>query len=808
MDLLLTRIERAALLHDIGKLVLRANPARQTHSAAGVEFLRRFAEPEDADILRAVGHHHAADLRSAHLAVDDFSYIIYEADNLASGSDRRKNEGEAAGFSRSEPLHNIFETFGESGQGEAGTFHLQGLLADERLEFPHPRTEVKASADAYQELYQHLEANVQRCSPFKMEIHELMRVLEGILSYVPSSTALDEVADISLYDHLRLTAAYAAVLFGYLQQSNISDYHEALFLKPQKLRETETALLVSGDLSGIQQFIYTIPSKGALKSLRGRSFYLEILMENIADEILARLGLNRTSLLYTGGGHFYLLLAKTAETEQALAEAREQINDWLLAHFGMRLYLALAWTPCRTLDFLAEGNTRAVFQGCSHELGAQKLSRYSEAQLARLFSPESDEMGQLAAGRECRICHTSTLALVPYGEDGGEACPLCANLYTFGERILSRDVFCVTEQEEPDALPVPGLGRELFLTALSEKEAEAQPDFVRLYVKNKMLTGKQLMTTLWLGDYTAREQKAVLSFEELSQRSGGSPEALGIKRLGVLRADVDNLGAAFLAGFAPQYATLSRMAALSRALSLFFKRYMNELCAGRLSDAYEGEVRAFSLFGREKKAARDVHIVYSGGDDLFLVGAWDDLLELSVDIYRAFQRFTAGRLTFSAGLGLFAAKTPVSEMARQVGELEDVAKSHPGKNSIALFGTAVGTETEAYCWPDFIDKVCGEKLAFLQSEFASPSQPVKEKIILGKSAAYRLLSLLTAGGEGVNLARFAYVLARMDPGRKSAAYPAYERVRQQLYPWYRSAEDRRQLTTALELLIYSIREKG
>ena len=42
-------------------------------------------------------------------------------------------------------------------------------------------------------------------------------------------------------------------------------------------------LLYSLDLSGIQDFIYTITSDGALKALRARSFYLELLTEHLVD---------------------------------------------------------------------------------------------------------------------------------------------------------------------------------------------------------------------------------------------------------------------------------------------------------------------------------------------------------------------------------------------------------------------------------------------------------------------------------------------------------------------------------------------
>ena len=115
MDDLCERIERAALLHDIGKLVQRANAATGTHAEAGVTFLERFAEDADRDILRAVGHHHADDLKNLRGTADDISYIIYEADNLAAASDRRVTNESAGGFSPAANLQSVFDLFGEGG---------------------------------------------------------------------------------------------------------------------------------------------------------------------------------------------------------------------------------------------------------------------------------------------------------------------------------------------------------------------------------------------------------------------------------------------------------------------------------------------------------------------------------------------------------------------------------------------------------------------------------------------------------------------------------------------------------------------
>ena len=834
MDDLCERVERAALLHDIGKLVLRANPGKETHSEAGAKFLARFLQEDDADILRAVRCHHAEELKRLQSADDDISYIVYEADNLAAASDRRTLEEGSGGFSAAANLESVFNLFGSPmSQGTRNAFYLRGLVSEGgQMQFPHARQDMKASVSEYQELYQHLEANFLRKSPGKMQLNELLRVLEGILSYVPSSTARAEAADISLYDHVRLTAAYAAAMVQYFKAHGITDYKKHTTGEGGRaMRKEEMYLLVSADVSGIQPFIYAIPSKGALKSLRGRSFYLEILLENIADELLAACSMSRSGLLYTGGGHFYLLLPNTEKVQALLAKYHEAINDWMMRYFGDGLYLAMAWAPCSAEEFRAEtaeeaqeaggkekSGTQAVFRRLSEMLEKEKLSRYSSSQLAALFSPESACNRVRDAARECSICHTSSTELVPYrGEEGTDACPMCANLYLFGQRILEEDVFCVSPEKREESLPLPGLGRELYLSAESLAGVERLPYAAeRLYIKNKVYTGESLATHLWLGDYTARRDGRVMEFSELAESSGGTADGKGIRRLGVLRADVDNLGVAFRAGFPAMYATLTRTAVLSRQLSLFFKHYINALCRGEVCGVNESEAVKFSLFGREKKKERDIHIVYSGGDDIFLLGAWDDIVELAVDLQRAFQRFTSGRLHFSAGIGFFKDKCPVAEMARKAGELESLAKSLPGKDAVALFGTALEgfgdaakERAQVYRWDDFIDGVCGTKLAFLQQNISFV--PVKEsrRMFMGKSAVYRLLRLLEAERKSVQLARFAYVLARLEPDRAHAAsQEAYQRIRRQFYEWYKKPQDRRELSTALQFVIYSIREKG
>ena len=176
----------------------------------------------------------------------------------------------------------------------------------------------------------------------------------------------------------------------------------------------------------------------------------------------------------------------------------------------------------------------------------------------------------------------------------------------------------------------------------------------------------------------------------------------------MLRADVDNLGQAFVSGFdnpenGNRYVTLSRTATLSRHLSLFFKLHINQILR-------EG---SFSINGKEAHS-RNATICYSGGDDLFLVGAWNEIVELAVDIREKFKRYTQGTLTISAGIGMYEASYPISVIADEVAKLEEKAKELPGKDAVTVFGTGEST----WHWEDFTQRVIQEKYKVIYDFFA------------------------------------------------------------------------------------------
>ena len=77
-------------------------------------------------------------------------------------------------------------------------------------------------------------------------------------------------------------------------------------------------------------------------------------------------------------------------------------------------------------------------------------------------------------------------------------------------------------------------------------------------------------------------------------------------------------------------------------------------------------------------------MIYSGGDDVFIVGAWNDIIELSVDLRRKFEQYTQGTLSISAGIGVYDFSYPIAAIAEETGRMESESKRMPEKNAVTL----------------------------------------------------------------------------------------------------------------------------
>ena len=818
---------KGALLHDIGKVCYRAMKKRINHSKLGGDFLEQHLKlnEETERLLNCVRYHHKDYLQKAKLDKNDLAYIVYEADNIASGMDRRENEGEEKGFDPKLNLDSIFSVFYSDKEIQvANKYPL--IYKDINKAFNYPRKDISLATNSnYEALLNKIKSHFITKDISQISINQLLQILEEGFSYVPSSTNRAEVCDISLYVHSKITSAVASCMKLYFDEQQIQDYKKYCFNSGNKIfRNEKIYLLVSGDISGIQDFIYTIPSKGALKTLRGRSLYIDLLLEEFIDEYLEQIGLSRANVLYSGGGHFYILAPNIENIKKSIDKLQAKMNRWLMENIGINLYLAIGTAECSANNLMkseAQGNLFAIV---NKKLKDDKTIRYSKDEdfLEHIFNVEKEKD---TAKKECNICHNLVDKLWKYNSDEEIACEFCLNLYKLGQDILTQDlVFVISEEKIDGGIKIFGKDKDLYMYAVNIEDIDMfKGKILRIYSKNNLLEN-DLAIRLYLADYSAKnENDEVMTFDDLAKSSCKIDK--GIKRLGVLRLDVDDLGIAFSSGFVSdkdkiednlRYATLSRYADLSKDISMFFKVAINKICAGDLIGCVDFEEKAFNILGIAKAQKRKVNIIYAGGDDLFLVGAWDEVLEVAIDINRAFKQFTNGRLTLSAGMAMFSPTYPISKMAEIAGLLVQMSKNRKDKNSIALFGMETNLKANGkpeckhiYTWADFEMKVCKEKMNYLLARLSFDGDKFN-KLSVGKSLIYRLMDLIQLTDEDkLNIARFAYVLARMQPkqDKDEQKRKVYEDFVSKMYQWINNNEDKKQLATALNLLVYYLRDK-
>lgn len=818
---------KGALLHDIGKVCYRAIKKRINHSKLGGDFLEQYlkSNEETERLLNCVRYHHKDYLQKAKLDKNDLAYIVYEADNIASGMDRRENEGEEKGFDPKLNLDSIFSVFYSDKEIQvANKYPL--IYKDINKAFNYPRKDISLATNSnYEALLNKIKSHFITKDINQISINQLLQIIEEGFSYVPSSTNRAEVCDISLYVHSKITSAVASCMKLYFDEQQIQDYKKYCFNSGSKIfRNEKIYLLVSGYISGIQDFIYTIPSKGALKTLRGRSLYIDLLLEEFIDEYLEQIGLSRANVLYSGGGHFYILAPNIEDTKKAIDKLQAKMNRWLMENIGINLYLAIGTVECSANNLMkseAQGNLFAIV---NKKLKDDKTIRYSKDEdfLEYIFNVEKEKD---TAKKECNICHNLVDKLWKYNSDEEIACEFCLNLYKLGQDILTQDlVFVISEEKIDGGIKIFGKDKDLYMYAVKIEDIDMfKGKILRIYSKNNLLEN-DLAIRLYLADYSAKnENDEVMTFDDLAKNSCKIDK--GIKRLGVLRLDVDDLGIAFSSGFVSdkdkiednlRYATLSRYADLSKDISMFFKVAINKICASDLTGCVDFEEKAFNIFGIAKAPKRKVNIIYAGGDDLFLVGAWDEVLEVAIDINRAFKQFTNGKLTLSAGMAMFSPTYPISKMAEIAGLLVQMSKNRKDKNSIALFGMETNLKANGqleckhiYTWADFEMKVCKEKMNYLLARLSFDGDKFN-KLSVGKSLIYRLMDLIQLADEDkLNIARFAYVLARMQPkqDKDEQKRKVYEDFVSKMYQWINNNEDKKQLATALNLLVYYLRDK-
>ncbi len=692
MDELFKHIVLGALLHDVGKVCQRADkrPTRHKHQRFGVEWFESL-RPEvkraiSEDVKDYILWHHSEkddELDVRKQARGDL-LLVWEADNLAAGERPEKAESE---FDHYCPLYSVFQRVFPKYEGQWYGYKPVALhnatVADL---FPSPSA--KASQKDYQELLSKFTEELSNKATNSYDILTLvLNLLEQYFSLVPSETAIDRkdyftYPDISLFDHLKMTAAISACLYQYFLEEKRKKPGEISEHELTK-RDEERFLLVSGDMSGIQDFIYNITYRAALKGLRARSFYISFLCEHFVRKLLQEMNMPRTNVIYCAGGGFVLLLPNTKKAEETIEKLRYNFNRWLLKEFWGRLFLAVYYVPLSGIDISGKGKLIDKWHKLREGLNRQKRQKFSEFITREFFSPQPTKL------ENCQICNkplasyeVKQIDLSP--EETYRVCGACDSFIRIGSKLLSSKYIVQATTQNGDFV----IEDTWYRLSIEKPKGLSALYAVNTYDSDAIM--------FWVGRFVPKEG---IEFNELVDNG------VGAYYLGTLRADVDNLGMIFSDGLDERLRTFSRIATLSRFLALFFSRLVNEIAKGNLPERHR-----FDLFGRSGK--RQIVVVYSGGDDLFVTGAWHDVVEFAFELRRAFSSFVAGnpKLTFSAGIVLSHVKKPIYRIAYEAAKAEDRAKGNEReegngqkrvKDSLYAFGCVMFWDE----WEEAIRKV-------------------------------------------------------------------------------------------------------
>jgi CRISPR-associated protein Csm1 len=173
-----------------------------------------------------------------------------------------------------------------------------------------------------------------------------------------------------------------------------------------------------------------------------------------------------------------------------------------------------------------------------------------------------------------------------------------------------------------------------------------------------------------ISSYVATDKEEILTFEELAQKSCNEKE--GIKALMSLKADVDNMGLFIQNSDVTN--SFAKYNFFSRMIDYYFSVYVPNLLKGT-----------------------NTYTIFAGGDDLFILGAWDEMINLSKKIREDFLKFVKGSsLTLSAGMILIKPNKPVNFIAQMSEEALEKSKDIDEKDAVTLFDETVK-------WDDYLD---------------------------------------------------------------------------------------------------------
>lgn len=688
-------VSLAGLLHDIGKFTNRSanyrnelKDKKKIHSYKHPFLSKYFIEfLEDNKILEkseltenlkelVLKHHESQTFQDSKISVKDIEdeqlrrigSIISNADNYSSMEryEQDENEQESKDNWQKKPLNSIFEHMGiENKNKEKSEYFYEIQKLSYKSIFPriiNEDTKENIDKNLYSQINNFMEeVKLIEAKNYNTLFSQLYSLLEKYTWCIASDTQT-KISDISLFDHLKTTSGLA--LASYIAHKENGKLEEG----NKYGKSGNQFLLLAGDISGIQNFIYDgLKASNAAKILRGKSFFVKAISDVVTYNILKELKLDISNVVLSSGGKFYILASNTKNTIEKIEEIKRNLNKYLYNKFYGQLYFNLVHIEAKG-QMIADEFSEYI-KVLEKKLNEQKVVRYEEEIRENpIFLSDYDE----ESGK------TSVDKLNEWFKSLGEKLPKAKYIGIVLENleknkklenefeIINNGYICLFEKEK-DIDEYKKIDKIEIVMNINDTEVLRKHPIIFKFISN----------------YTPTVDNKIKTFEEISE------SAIGNKKIGVYKADVDNLGILFSEGLKMkennnQSISLSRVSTLSRNLEYFFSYWMREIFKEKNhSITYRGKN---NIIHNEKISFEDTYVLYSGGDDLLLIAPWDKMIALSYFIRENFRKFTTENedITISGGIALSAPKTPIIYAVEGANIYEERSKEE-GKDRLTVF---------------------------------------------------------------------------------------------------------------------------
>ncbi len=644
-------------------------------------------------------------------------WVIAEADRLSSGIDRDEfSEGEPIPVSDAvkTKLIPVFEMLFSGETASRNDFSWRYPLKPISATTIFPEKNAAEGQDReYSQLFQNF-SNAFKKLAHKQIPHLWLQHLDSLYriftSHIPAARVGNVIHDVSLYDHSRTTAALAVALYRYHRET------QSLEEKAIRDRTIRKFLMVSGDFYGIQSFIFSTGGEQRgrrSKLLRGRSFTVSLLTDLAAYEISKSLGLSPMSVVMAAGGKFHLIAHNTEKSRKKIHEVAERLNEWLIECAFGESAIGVSYTELAPEDFL-HGRFESVWRRHIEAMEEKKFRRFNLSRHGGVFNRFLSEFRNNLYRPLCPFCgkrpsveRAENDPILCRPNERASACSVCRDHILVGTKIVKGNRIAILESEDgelisplfgkyqlrfvsPDKVKVENFadGVEKFWDVNVRSDGTVPTDvtfnpingYVPVYEPEdendeRILAGErseeaklELVDMIREGD---PKSFAHIAAKALSYGNDG--KLYGVDALGVLKADVDNLGALFSCSFQGRRFTLSRIATFSRILNNFFSVYL-----------------PYALQKENNGAFCDVYTVFAGGDDLFLIGPWNKIRDLAAFVADKFRAYACEnqKVHLSAGITVHRPSTPVDVIAEESEEALGAAKG-AGRNRVTMFGRSI-----------------------------------------------------------------------------------------------------------------------